>query len=316
MDNLLTDDSHNHRTELQIDRSGGLLAAARDHVRNARPEAAIAIWRQLLHEGGDSGHDAFVDYADYIVRRREGIEWRALQDMMAKKGESPLTILWTGALLETEGRLVEALNLYTQEIEKLTEEELSTSRWGMSMVSARRRVKWALGLELSGIDLEGEVGEVEGVDRYFDLLDLLRRPSIVHGWAQVWSREELAGARERSPWRVTAESVEAYYREVEGTLRRYDERVMIELWTFELFAQCAEVAEGLLAKQRRGDDLGEPTQRERVGVAWPPERNQSCWCGSGTKYKKCCGAGRPPALRQAWGPAGLRAGAELAVGRV
>lgn len=24
------------------------------------------------------------------------------------------------------------------------------------------------------------------------------------------------------------------------------------------------------------------------GVAWPPERNAPCWCGSGVKYKKCC----------------------------
>lgn len=23
---------------------------------------------------------------------------------------------------------------------------------------------------------------------------------------------------------------------------------------------------------------------------WPPERNQACWCGSGRKYKKCCGS--------------------------
>jgi tetratricopeptide (TPR) repeat protein len=27
-----------------------------------------------------------------------------------------------------------------------------------------------------------------------------------------------------------------------------------------------------------------------VGVAWPPGRNQPCWCGSGRKYKKCCAA--------------------------
>lgn len=25
-------------------------------------------------------------------------------------------------------------------------------------------------------------------------------------------------------------------------------------------------------------------------VAWPPRRNDRCWCGSGNKYKKCCGA--------------------------
>lgn len=25
-------------------------------------------------------------------------------------------------------------------------------------------------------------------------------------------------------------------------------------------------------------------------VAWPPDRNQPCWCGRGRKYKKCCAA--------------------------
>jgi uncharacterized protein YecA (UPF0149 family) len=24
-------------------------------------------------------------------------------------------------------------------------------------------------------------------------------------------------------------------------------------------------------------------------IAWPPGRNEPCWCGSGTKYKRCCG---------------------------
>lgn len=23
-------------------------------------------------------------------------------------------------------------------------------------------------------------------------------------------------------------------------------------------------------------------------IAWPPNRNEACWCGSGRKYKKCC----------------------------
>lgn len=25
-------------------------------------------------------------------------------------------------------------------------------------------------------------------------------------------------------------------------------------------------------------------------IAWPPARNEPCWCGSGRKYKKCCAA--------------------------
>jgi len=29
--------------------------------------------------------------------------------------------------------------------------------------------------------------------------------------------------------------------------------------------------------------------RTGVALAWPPGRNDLCWCGSGRKYKKCCG---------------------------
>jgi uncharacterized protein YchJ len=28
---------------------------------------------------------------------------------------------------------------------------------------------------------------------------------------------------------------------------------------------------------------------EGGAISWPPPRNAPCWCGSGTKYKKCCG---------------------------
>ena len=29
--------------------------------------------------------------------------------------------------------------------------------------------------------------------------------------------------------------------------------------------------------------------RRHGSIAWPPTRNQPCWCGSGRKYKQCCG---------------------------
>jgi tetratricopeptide (TPR) repeat protein len=33
-------------------------------------------------------------------------------------------------------------------------------------------------------------------------------------------------------------------------------------------------------------------QRDPSLIAWPPERNQRCWCESGRKYKQCCGSVR------------------------
>jgi len=44
----------------------------------------------------------------------------------------------------------------------------------------------------------------------------------------------------------------------------------------------------------RPADLGR--DRSRV-IAWPPGRNDPCWCGSRRKYKKCCGALGPDGSR-------------------
>jgi tetratricopeptide (TPR) repeat protein len=32
--------------------------------------------------------------------------------------------------------------------------------------------------------------------------------------------------------------------------------------------------------------------RDGGAISWPPGRNEPCWCGSGRKYKKCCGPAR------------------------
>jgi SEC-C motif len=60
--------------------------------------------------------------------------------------------------------------------------------------------------------------------------------------------------------------------------------------------------EGLEADAHaRGDDPGSAEARSAYGaelvstghtILWPPGRNDPCWCGSGRKYKRCCGAPR------------------------
>ncbi len=34
--------------------------------------------------------------------------------------------------------------------------------------------------------------------------------------------------------------------------------------------------------------------QEGHGRPWPPQCNEACWCGSGRKYKLCCGAVQLP----------------------
>jgi len=35
--------------------------------------------------------------------------------------------------------------------------------------------------------------------------------------------------------------------------------------------------------------LAAEVARTGWAISWPPSRNPTCWCGSGRKYKKCCG---------------------------
>jgi hypothetical protein len=49
--------------------------------------------------------------------------------------------------------------------------------------------------------------------------------------------------------------------------------------------------------ERTGESPTDPDVKQRyclsvpgsATIAWPPERNAACWCGSARKYKKCCG---------------------------
>jgi hypothetical protein len=305
MDDLPADEVRSDRTDSDLDRCDALLDVAQDHVRNNRPEPAIAIWRRLMDEGGEAGDDARLELADYLVEQAHDAEQWALQAALGRERISRLTWLRAAALLERRGKLVDALIWYSRATVHLTAEQVNNSGWAKLMVTGRRRVKWALGMELDDIDLLGDAGDVEGTDKYFNLLDLLREPVIIRGRVEVWSRAEFAAARQHWPGRITMDSVDAYYRGVEGVLRRYDEHVTVMHRTFDFFLDCIDGLDQRLAKAR----MSEPPQGETPGVPWPPERNQPCWCDSGKKYEKCCGMGQPPfGPQQAWGPAGLRSG--------
>lgn len=86
-----------------------------------------------------------------------------------------------------------------------------------------------------------------------------------------------------------------YRRETEQTLRAMAGRPAAGIRV------CPLDVSGLLAyAQRAGKDAADRQTRlaytgwlfetGRDAIDWPPERNGPCWCGSGAKYKKCCGS--------------------------
>jgi len=61
----------------------------------------------------------------------------------------------------------------------------------------------------------------------------------------------------------------------------------------EFLPWCQQHAEDPATSQARAAYAPNLARRGKPAVlAWPSGRNQRCWCGSGRKYKQCCGSAR------------------------
>ena len=160
-----------------------------------------------------------------------------------------------------------------------------------SLLQARRRVRSDLGMLPDGHD---------------DLADRMRaaaanggaRPPAVAKRAgqgvMFWPKAEFDQVLLRWPAFVDVygHTWDEHRTDVEKALRVWAESGGTG---FTLYPGSAEGLADHLA--RHGGDPGDAELRARYaeqleklvpGVAWPPGRNDACWCGAAGKYKKCC----------------------------
>jgi hypothetical protein len=69
-------------------------------------------------------------------------------------------------------------------------------------------------------------------------------------------------------------------------------RSVAPIWIDKYVAWCNERDDD---PAHEGSRAAYAADLERLGgtVPWPPRRNERCWCGSGDKYKSCCGSVGP-----------------------
>lgn len=92
----------------------------------------------------------------------------------------------------------------------------------------------------------------------------------------------------------------AYTKSIESILHDLRETGMANLAVFpvhdvdDLVDWCASEGLDATTGEARSRYAAERS-RQGLTVAWPPARNDLCWCGSGVKYKRCCRVGPRPA---------------------
>lgn len=142
-------------------------------------------------------------------------------------------------------------------------------------------------------DEQDDIGEL-GVDPAPNLPWLGPDPVdvLAVGW---FPPEEFAIAMQRWPalaQRTGTDDYEAYARVVQASLidlarefNRHPGVVALEVAALVDFAEAWDVDP---AASRTRAALAAALDRQDEARAWPPGRNEACWCGSGRKYKRCC----------------------------
>ncbi|WP_433562096.1 SEC-C metal-binding domain-containing protein [Nocardia sp. CA-151230] len=255
--------------------------------------------RRYLDAIADGGHvagDARVWYASLLLGHGEEQEARKLLDVVFAEGpDDYLVYEIAGEAFEEHEDWDDALRWFEAGLSRSrispsdndAHETLGRFRLG----SGRTRVRHRLGLPEDHVDLDVDRDRHQWIEK----LERLGRPERPHPIpvAMLYFPEtEFAQAIRR--WPALQDSYgtfDEHRRAVERALRSSESGLSPSI--------VAATADGLAEYATKTDnDPEEATTRATFatqlirtnpGTPWPPGRNEPCWCGSGRKYKKCCG---------------------------
>ena len=276
-------------------------------------EQAKRCYEEALADGGPAWLDVRASLAAVLLDLDD--EARAnklLEELRRDVAKGPVrgpVHEYVGERLEMHGRLEEALRWFTAGVVAADRPDAREDAkvGAVGTLNGRFRVRRALGLPQDRYDEMAEEQRRradEDFDAFSELDDddddfgISGDPTQTSLAVLYWPPPEFARLLER--WPAMAQDYGDQHAE-HRTLLEHRLRELAEMHS-RLSVATATVDEYVAFAERDGDDPAQGATRAGfaahlgfVGrtVAWPPGRNAPCWCGSGTKYKKCCGALRP-----------------------
>lgn len=290
-----------------------LLEAARAWSRAGRPERATGLISEVIDAGGEYACYARLQLAELLFGSGRNDEARAALTSLATDPElHDGHCMMVAELLAEREELTESLRWYDRCLARLSAERIAAvagpDGWlAMDVVSVRGRrdVRRRLGLPPDATDAIVPTAPFEGRGSVptsaAELLNQLDDGARAPGQLLVltFRRDQRAEARRVWPDEYDT-SDEEYYPAAEGQWREMAERgvasiQVVPILVEELVAFAAQVG-GSPTDSALKTRYIDTVPAERM-ISWPPPRNAPCWCGSGGKYKKCCGRHTPRPLR-------------------
>ncbi|HEY3560425.1 MAG TPA: SEC-C metal-binding domain-containing protein [Kribbella sp.] len=298
---LLVDAVDQGRLADAADAGYALTVAAEITTDTGEPEVAIALAERAMEACGRSGdtstsHPAAIRADALFLAGRDEEAMAQVSALRERLTEEPDAAMLVGEVLVANGQaevaeewLTEALDVVLQRQEELESQPSDPAYDEVAMVSfellqARHGVRHELGVPHDDYD-----------DLADELMEQLEQSLDDGAVVLFFPQREYDGAVRRWPELAAShgETWDEHRAATEGELR-----LRAEYGTGGLgvvrgsadglaeFARAAEIDQmnGAVVQAYR-DSL---IESDSTQTSWPPGRNDSCWCGSATKYKKCC----------------------------
>jgi tetratricopeptide (TPR) repeat protein len=250
------------------------------HLRAGREDEAAAIWAELKAADPDDVwlyNAAGLSYNE-VGQHELAIQWLAEGIELAMRTDDPEGII--NQLSDARRQSLSAVGRDRDELEQRVDPFLE--RW-RSEEQARRRQRARLIESANSVAVTRDPFHGDNRDRedvavsiaWFpagEYEEAIRRwPSLAEDWADV-SHSDYSARLDGNIKRMRSEGVPI--------------RAVAPIIVEDYAAWCAERGEH---PEEARAAYAAHRMRDGEAIAWPPGRNERCWCGSGRKYKKCCG---------------------------
>ncbi|HEY2763168.1 MAG TPA: SEC-C domain-containing protein [Pseudonocardiaceae bacterium] len=303
----LVDAVEQGRVADQSDTAYALLLAAEITERDGDLPAAAALAERAVEANRTQGDPDYgyprAFHAGLLLKLGRDDEAMAeLKTLRPKLTEDVGAVSYVSSALEEGGRAETAEQWLTGALFTALQhrEELAVRRWDpdyteaatVAFTLAQHRYRLRRDLDLPRDDYDGLAENL--LDAVRDALADEEGDDDGGIAALYWPRPEFE--RLLQHWPDLGESYghtwDEHRSDLQSSLQRCAEsghtRLMLLAGSVDELAEHAE---------RSGGDPTDPQIRQHYAeqlaenpreIAWPPGRNQACWCGSGAKYKKCC----------------------------
>ncbi|MCP2259547.1 Tetratricopeptide repeat-containing protein [Streptoalloteichus tenebrarius] len=288
------------------DRDALLLEAAGEWHLAGDVDRAERLYQRVAAGHGPESAVGRALYAGFLFDLGRSERARSLLDeLWSARPEDPGAYECAAEVLEEAGDLSAALRWANAGIarcygplEELDSEEALGDLALLDLLTVRSQVREALDQPPDDWDGVAVLARESLADRFQELAWAEERRHPVERVAVVyWPREEFTALLRRWPESYPGHTTSddphrAHRHEVEAALRRASSNSSLRLAVGSVDDYADFVADNDLdpaAPMTRAWYAADLARRDRT-TAWPPGRNDPCWCGSARKYKKCCGA--------------------------